>query len=342
VTEEWDFTHWPLLKDVLRFASSGGKVELLITTALAELPEKILHQLSALSAMPGNTLCIRPITESLLAQSKGRWLAQIVGDDHCLQWAAGIDAITIPGESWGQSATTPVVSCPVHVAKVLPGDALSPEELLPELPAGAVRINLSHQLDGPLDGFGSRFWALISSQHPFWKRAFTEKREIAQVQYSDRYVNSPFTARLLAELLTELVEQGMAERAALSISVKKLDYSSRQHDLLFNAWLNEQDREQVVRTLLEEGYLGPAWSGNISWFIGDNRTTDHGRELTVSFKDGSEGYLLLDMGLGYWRCQGDSFFDFEEHLSRQVEIVASSRANLIAPDNGLRSYIIVG
>jgi len=342
VTEEWDFAQWPLLKDVLRFASSGGKVELLITTALAELPEKIRHQLSALSAMPGNTLCIRPITESQLAQNKGRWLAQIIGDDHCLQWAAGNDAITIPGESWGQSATTPVVSCQVSAAKDYPGNALSPEELLPKLPAGAVRIHLSHQLDGPLEGFGARFWALISSQHPFWKRAFTEKREIAQVQYSDRYVNSPFTARLLAELLTELVEQGMAERAALSISVKKLDYSSRQHDSLFNAWLNEQDREQVVRTLLEEGYLGPAWSGNISWFIGDNRTTDHGRELTVSFKDGSEGYLLLDMGLGYWRCQGDSFFDFEEHPSRQVEIVASSRANLIAPDNGLRSYIIVG
>ena len=62
----------------------------------------------------------------------------------------------------------------------------------------------------------------------------------------------------------------------------------------------------------------------------------------MSFKDGSEGYLLLDTGLGYWRCQGDSFFDFEEHPSRQVEIVASSRANLVAPDNGLRSYIIVG
>ncbi|MGJ3448302.1 VasL domain-containing protein [Enterobacter sp. PTB] len=149
--------------------------------------------------MPGNTLCIRPITESQLAQGKGHWLAQIIGDDHCLQWAAGNDAITIPGESWGQSATTPVVSCQVHVAKVLSGNALSPEELLPELPAGAVRINLSHQLDGPLEGFGSRFWALISSQHPFWKRVFNEKREIAQVQYSDRYVNSPFTARLLGE-----------------------------------------------------------------------------------------------------------------------------------------------
>lgn len=143
-------------------------------------------------------------------------------------------------------------------AKDYPGNALSLEELLPKLPAEAVRIHLSHQLDGPLEGFGARFWALISSQHPFWERAFTEKREIAQVQYSDRYVNSPFTARLLAELLTELVEQGMAERAALSISVKKLDYSSRQHDSLFNAWLNEQDREQVLRTLLDEGYLGPA------------------------------------------------------------------------------------
>ncbi|MCM4201674.1 hypothetical protein MMS56_29100, partial [Escherichia coli] len=41
------------------------------------------------------------------------------------------------------------------------------------------------------------------------------------------YLNSPFTARLLGEILTELVEQGMAERASLTVCVKKLDYNSR-------------------------------------------------------------------------------------------------------------------
>ncbi|XBY09633.1 hypothetical protein ABR759_09635 [Escherichia coli] len=89
-----------------------------------------------------------------------------------------------------------------------------------------------------------------------------------------------------------------------------MDYNSRQHDALYNAWLNEEDRQQVVTTLLEEGYLGPAWLGAISWLTGDNQSTEHGRELTVTFSDGSQHYVLLDMGLSYWRCIEDTFFDF--------------------------------
>lgn len=97
---------------------------------------------------------------------------------------------------------------------------LSAEDLLPALPTGAVRINLCEQLDGPLEGFGSRFWSLVTQQHAGWKQAFTRHKEITHVEYSDRYLNSPFTARLLGEILTELVEQGMAERASLTVCVK--------------------------------------------------------------------------------------------------------------------------
>ena len=219
---------------------------------------------------------------------------------------------------------------------------MSAEDLLPALPAGAVRINLSQQLDGQVEGFGSRFWALIAQQHAGWKKVFTNGREITHIHYSDRYLNSPFTVRLLGEILTELVEQGLAERAELTVSVKKLEYSSRQHDSLYNAWLDEQDRQQVMTTLLEEGYLGPAWSGKISWLAGDNQNTDHGRELTVTFSDGSEHYVLLDMGLSYWRCTGDTFFDFSGRIPNQVERLATCRALVIAPDNGLKSYIIAG
>ena len=97
-----------------------------------------------------------------------------------------------------------------------------------------------------------------------------------------------------------------------------------------------------MTTLLEEGYLGPAWSGKISWLAGDNQNTDHGRELTVTFSDGSEHYVLLDMGLSYWRCTGDTFFDFSGRIPNQVESLATCRALVIAPDNGLKSYIIAG
>ena len=285
---------------------------------------------------------MKSIATAQLMQGKGRWLAQVTREGQSQQWAADDSATVAPGELWGQSASSPVVTLKGTSRKIFSGQILSAEDLLPALPAGTVRINLCEQLDGPLEGFGSRFWSLVTQQHAGWKQAFTRHKEITHVEYSDRYLNSPFTARLLGEILTELVEQGMAERASLTVCVKKLDYNSRQHDSLYNAWLNEEDRQQVVTTLLEEGYLGPAWPGAISWLTGDNQSTEHGRELTVTFSDGSQHYVLLDMGLSYWRCIEDTFFDFALRVPQQVERLANTRARAVAPGNDLRSYIIAG
>ena len=163
-----------------------------------------------------------------------------------------------------------------------------------------------------------------------------------RVQYSDRYLHSPFTARLLGELLTELVEQGIADQAALQINVKKLDFNTPQHDALYNSWQSEADRQAAITMLLEEGYVGPSWQGSIDLNSGDKSATGHGRELVVTFEDGSEAYLLLDMGLGYWRCQGASYFDFDQPVARQVELIAAHTAKLVSPESGLESYIIAG
>ena len=128
-------------------------------------------------------------------------------------------------------------------------------------PPGRVRINLSQQLDGQVEGFGSRFWALIAQQHAGWKKVLLMDAKLLTSIIVIVISIAHFTVRLLGEILTELVEQGLAERAELTVSVKSWEYSSRQHDSLYNAWLDEQDRQQVMTTLLEEGYLGPAWSG---------------------------------------------------------------------------------
>ncbi|MES1653173.1 hypothetical protein, partial [Escherichia coli] len=88
-----------------------------------------------------------------------------------------------PGELWGQSASSPVVTLKGTSGKTFLGQILSAEDLLPALPTGAVRINLCEQLDGPLEGFGSRFWSLVTQQHAGWKQAFTRHKEITHVEY---------------------------------------------------------------------------------------------------------------------------------------------------------------
>ena len=339
--EIWNFSGWSLFNDLLRFSSSGGSIELLISEDVANFPDRVRHQLAALAAMPGNKPCIRQVSKADLVQGQGSWLAQVTGERNQM-WASGKSVHMEPGEIWGQSDQAPVVTSRGSSPRSFTGPELSAETLLPALPSGTVRINLGNQLDGSLNGFGSRFWALISSHSPLWKKAFSQRREIVRVEYSDRYLNSPFTARLFGELLTELVEQGMADQASLLLNVKQLEYSSRHHDSMYNVWLNESDRKQVISQLLQDGYLGPSWQGSLDISVGDNRSTGHGRELCVTFRDGGEGYLLLDMGLGYWRCLGAAPFDFQERIPRQVELIAGSPARLVAPESGLGSYIIAG
>ena len=122
----------------------------------------------------------------------------------------------------------------------------------------------------------------------------------------------------------------MAERASLTVCVKKLITTLRQHDALYNAWLNEEDRQQVVTTLLEEGYLGPAWLGAISWLTG---ITEYGAwTRTDSHLQRWQSALCpADMGLSYWRCIEDTFFDFALRVPQQVERLANTRARAVAP-----------
>lgn len=337
----WDLASWPLLNDLMHFAAVGGKIELLLTVPDRQLPDRVRHQLAALAAMPGGRIQIQSLTAAPRTLQQGFWLAQLIGQQ-TMQWAGSTDVICAPGEQWGLSALMPVVTTRDTAAVWHSGSPLAVDALLPALPAGAVRINLADQLDGPLAGFGSRFWALITRHSPVWKTAFAQKRLITRVQYSDRYLHSPFTARLLGELLTELVDQGMVEQAALQINVKTLEFNAPRHDALYNSWQREEDRQEALTLLLQEGYLGPSWQGPIDVNTGDKSATGHGRELVVTFTDGTEGYLLLDMGLGYWRSQGTAPFEFAAHVTRQVELIAGSTAQLVAPANGLHSYIIAG
>ncbi|MCP6269596.1 hypothetical protein NL475_26375, partial [Klebsiella pneumoniae] len=66
--EQWSFAQWPLFKELLQFASSGGNVELLIATQLENLADGTRHQLSALAAIPGECLQVKSIDTAQLVQ----------------------------------------------------------------------------------------------------------------------------------------------------------------------------------------------------------------------------------------------------------------------------------
>lgn len=101
----WDFTNWPLLNDLMHFASVGGKVELQLTVPCHQLPDRIRHQLAALAAMPGERISVLALPAVPRTLQQGYWLAQLTGQQ-TMQWASSEIGGCVPGEQWGISQQT--------------------------------------------------------------------------------------------------------------------------------------------------------------------------------------------------------------------------------------------
>lgn len=342
--QHWDLARWPLLDDLLQFAVHfNGQVELLLTqTNLSAMDDSVRRQLAGLIALPSNKITAK-VTSSPYTHANGQLLVALDDGETLECWGAEADCKREPSSSWG------CVVSGVLVAGLLPRDAitisgrkLTLEELTPVIQAGASRIDFTHELDGKAEGFGERFWQLVGKHCPQLMDKLGSDCAIASVEYSDRYLKSPFSVLLLAELVTEIGKLGDASGARLQISANELIGSPTPPTRLHQDWQHEHHRQGVMNQLLEEGYLGPSWQGTIEWTTSNQKVIDHGRELKICFSDGSVGFILFDHGFGYWRCQNRSGFDFSDSLEQQAQRLAAGPIPMFAPDNGLSSYVIAG
>ena len=74
----------------------------------------------------------------------------------------------------------------------------------------------------------------------------------------------------------------------------------------------------------------------------DTGLAPHFRELRLEWRDGTSWSLMLDQGVGYWRCRPSAEFPFnstaQEQLTRLNEIVKRGRVTSIG---GYQTYIYV-
>ncbi len=355
-SEEWNLGEWRLMDDLLSFAVGyKGKVKITISASTYEkLDSGSKGQLAGLLSLPVNT-SIEVLADNTLsvlntASSKDAhilaWLesASEVGCSSSMlkAWAGDSGANCTPSEYWGHvgdnvivRASLPASELPINSRKI------ELEELQPKLNASDTRISFHHELDCKLDDFGAKFWQFIGKSCPELSNKINDGVPITKITFNDRFLKSPITVRLLGEIVTDLVKVGDTENAELHVSANRLS-KDRTPSRVFDDWTDDKDREQVFKTMLEQGYLGPSWNGAIHFFAGDARTVEHARELELHFNDGTIAYVLFDYGLGYWRVDGSGYFNFTDGYDRQADQLANISIKTKAPDNGLHSYMIVG
>lgn len=232
-----------------------------------------------------------------------------------LDCGAGEEALAVmgptealPGAEWGSGATAPVLVGPAPEFTI--GVKLSVQKLI-ELGVGnAHLLNVGTDMDGPASGFGRRFWSWLSRKAPL-EIAAMQSVGVQSLAYSDRYLLSPYTLRLLSEVLKSAPG---AVAARKEIVLAFADRSREGSRFLHDAFPADSTRREVMCQLL------PGSEVNLH----AKAKMPHSRSLAITLKDGRQLTIHLDQGFGGWRVDGVHRHDFGASESAQARAISAA------------------
>lgn len=209
------------------------------------------------------------------------------------------------GPEWGEGRDAPIVTIAATGSPPLVV-AIDPASLLPT--TGTRYIEIGSTLDGALNGFGERFAEMFVSAI----RAAGGSGTLTRVRYSDRYLASPLTVRLLTDALAGLRDALAPGATGLVVDVitNPLRHDERHPFMPEHDWRSEHDRADVLHGLFAAaGFAGQLNGGG----------TDHGRIIRLDFDAGASVRIILDSGFGPWRAPSFARWDhFGDNSERQV------------------------
>lgn len=192
------------------------------------------------------------------------------------------------GPNWGEGRDAPIVT--IAATGSLPlSVAIDLASLLPT--TGTRYIEIGSTLDGALNSFGERFAMMFAPAI----RAAGGSGTLIGLTYSDRYLASPLTVRLLADALAGLRDALApgATQLAVDVVTNPLRIEERHPFMPEHDWQSEQDRADVLHGVF-------AAAGFASQLKADG--ADHGRIIRLDFDAGSSVRIILDSGFGPWRA----------------------------------------
>ncbi|HEY5071764.1 MAG TPA: DEAD/DEAH box helicase [Caulobacteraceae bacterium] len=253
------------------------------------------------------------------------FLAEITNEDGNATVFATRDAVALDGgEGWGRPSHAPVVrfgqSGPAWTGVAVPLGRLQPDP-------GAKVLHVSRELDGRIGEFGGRMAATIRGL--VLQLGVQNDDAVANLDYEDRYLRSPLTVRLLIDALGGLA---LGSGKTTPVAVRTIPLEPKDHipRWLDNDWKSETDRAEVARALAVSKALVLDWRTD---------SAGHARRLTVAFASGRRVEILLDQGLGPWRCDRGTSFEFRAPPPEQASRLRRLETGLrVAP--GARTFFV--
>ena len=345
--DTWDVEAFPLYREILRWADDHRLVRLLIAPETwIGLGDGVRHSLAALVAAGQGRIAVHRAAATTLCSKNGVVVAAVGGEHGSVRWVSSSETAPPMNDAWGQSPENGRLVY-ARVGDPLPKiefPAVAVDQLRPQ-PDGTVAIvEIRKELDGRLEGFGSRFWSTVEDHCRPLKERLETGGLLKEVSYSDRYITTPWALLVIREMLLDLVRDKRADsETALRVFTRELRHRDvppiHDRQWITNPWQDEDARESFFMKAFEAGRGRLRWTGTLRLEVG---AAPHFRELRLDWADGVAWTLKLDQGVGYWKCKPSTSFPFDGTLHDQMQSFNQAAKQCRAVSRGIHpTYIYV-
>jgi hypothetical protein len=345
-SEEWDFGPSPLRHLAYRLASQNRQVMVVIPHSSVESANDT--DLTLLASMTDHPCIKVSIVAGMPVDKNGIILAEIVRKNDSIRWATSDVSGSMLDTNWATTAS------PVVVGNNLPPLSLN-EKLLSAAElrhrpsySGDRRIEIHHQLNGPIAGFGKRFWGILVDQHSETKNLLVDNdADILRIHYQDRYLFTPLSLALLIELIDGLRYQAGHHRWAnpqvtITTSEQRTAGQSIPRPMVWSDWPDSGTRNKVLAHALQ--YMGI----DSDLQVARRSIIPHARLMEIEFQSGLRLVVQFDQGVSYWRTvesrdrgRSISLFDFGLDPEAQGERVAEMKLDVEGDLHPTQIFVMV-
>lgn len=328
---DWDIAPSTLREVAYRLAGRMVDVELILPAdAISELEESERLILASLAEDP--RVSVSSVQQPV--RCGAGWLIAETMSNPPIRWGVGSQFVLGFNRSWA-AAGSPLISAAGGAASepaltVIPAETLRPAPSV----AGDIELEVHHELDGQLQGFGMRFWQHILGHHPASRARFSAASDdVVHLRYSDRYVFSPLTISLLLEIVVGLKQ--IVGQARWNVSEVEICTTDRRPsgtgqvgNKVWADWEDNRTRDEVMVASFAYADI------NTRLLVGHAAETGHARTLEVKWASGASIGVRLDQGVSYWRAASSSpreltFFGFQRvPIKIQAERIAELKLKI--------------
>lgn len=330
----WSCADWPLWRHLIRAKSDMPPLSVrlvVLEDAFAKLPWTAQHAWVARAAALGFEVVSVKAAASRVGTA--RLLMEVSAAAGAERWAAFSESPLRANDSWGQDqGAAPLVrASQSEPLGPLVGRTIDLAGIQQSQPGGCRALGLRNELDGPIAGFGKRFWSRIVQDSPRLRELLSQGGP-ATIVYDDRYLVSPLTVRLLWEVVSQMSQGDGGPKPELLIATSPPSrYSAPGR--LFHDWPSERDQRMVLEAILSSHFVATIR-------VLPKHEVDHARCLTLAWPGGERAEVRLDQGMGFCEVTTAVRHDFAASAGDQAKALLAANFRVRQRGDSVPVYVI--